>query len=111
MSTVPTPLPMRAMDTIAMPAQSTAVQPEEFQRGLIEGMERALLRELAVRPGAVADWRLTEVGCGAGGNLLELLRMGFSAPHLTGCEIQPERWVMAQARLPAASITAAPTSR
>jgi len=33
------------MDTIAMPAQSTAVQPEEFQRGLIEGMERALLRE------------------------------------------------------------------
>lgn len=45
MSTVPTPLPMRAMDTIAMPAQSTAVQPEEFQRGLIEGMERALLRE------------------------------------------------------------------
>ena len=45
MSTVPTPLPMRAMDTIAMPAQSTAVQPEDFQRGLIAGMERALLRE------------------------------------------------------------------
>ena len=45
MSTVPTPLPTRAMDTIAMPAQSTAVQPEDFQRGLIEGMERALLRE------------------------------------------------------------------
>lgn len=45
MSAVPTPLPTRAMDTIAMPAQSTAVQPEEFQRGLIEGMERALLRE------------------------------------------------------------------
>ena len=45
MSAVPTPLPMRAMDTIAMPAQSSAVQPEEFQRGLIEGMERALLRE------------------------------------------------------------------
>ncbi len=45
MRAVPTTLPTRAMDTIAMPAQSTAVQPEEFQRGLIEGMERALLRE------------------------------------------------------------------
>lgn len=45
MSAVPTPLPPRAMDTIAMPAQSTAVQPEDFQRGLIAGMERALLRE------------------------------------------------------------------
>ena len=37
--------PMRAMDTIAMPAQSTAMQPEEFQRKLISGMERALLRQ------------------------------------------------------------------
>ncbi len=45
MRAVPTTLPTRAMDTIAMPAQSTAVQPEDFQRGLIEGMERALLRE------------------------------------------------------------------
>lgn len=50
MSAVPTlpaglPVPVRAMDTIAMPAQSTAVQPEEFQRRLIAGMERALLRE------------------------------------------------------------------
>ncbi|MDD2712301.1 MAG: DEAD/DEAH box helicase family protein [Simplicispira sp.] len=45
MSAVPTPLPTRAMDTIAMPAQSTAVQPEDFQRRLIAAMERALLRE------------------------------------------------------------------
>ena len=37
--------PVRAMDTIAMPAQSTAMQPEEFQRKLISGMERALLRQ------------------------------------------------------------------
>lgn len=45
MSAVPPTLPTRAMDTIAMPAQSTAVQPEDFQRRLIAGMERALLRE------------------------------------------------------------------
>ncbi|MBX9836452.1 MAG: DEAD/DEAH box helicase family protein [Burkholderiaceae bacterium] len=39
------PVTVRPMDTIAIPAQSTAVQPEDFQRGLMEGMERALLRE------------------------------------------------------------------
>ena len=45
-ATVPitVPVTVRPMDTIAMPAQSTAVQPEDFQRGLMEGMERALLR-------------------------------------------------------------------
>ena len=37
--------PMRAMDTITMPAQSTAMQPERFQSDLIAGMERALLRQ------------------------------------------------------------------
>lgn len=38
-------LPMAApMDTIQMPAQSTAVQPERFQSDLITGMTRALLR-------------------------------------------------------------------
>ena len=38
-------LSARAMDTIAMPAQSTAVQPEAFQRDLIANMGRALLRQ------------------------------------------------------------------
>ena len=38
-------LPARAMDTIAMPAQGTAVQPEKFQSDLMAGMERALLRQ------------------------------------------------------------------
>ena len=37
--------PVRAMDTIAMPAQSVAMQPERFQSDLIANMERALLRQ------------------------------------------------------------------
>ena len=37
--------PTGAMATIRMPAQSTAVQPEKFQRDLIDGMARALLRQ------------------------------------------------------------------
>lgn len=37
--------PTEDMTTIRMPAQSTAVQPEMFQRDLIDGMVRALLRQ------------------------------------------------------------------
>lgn len=43
-----------------------------------------------------------EVGCGAGGNLLELLRFGFAPEKLTGIELLPERLSMAAHVLPAA---------
>lgn len=76
------------------------LQPDVWQ--LVHERQRAVLQGLAARGWHdLAALRLTEVGCGAGGNLLELLRMGFSPQHLAGCEILPERWAMAQARLPA----------
>jgi SAM-dependent methyltransferase len=50
----------------------------------------------------LADKRLLEVGCGAGDNLLELLRLGFAPSHLQGAELLPERLALARARLPAA---------
>ncbi|MDZ7813103.1 MAG: class I SAM-dependent methyltransferase [Ideonella sp.] len=43
---------------------------------------------------------LVEVGCGAGGNLLEFLRAGFMPAHLTGCELLPERLATAREVLP-----------
>jgi SAM-dependent methyltransferase len=46
--------------------------------------------------------RYTELGCGAGGALLEALRAGFAAEHLTGLELLPERLAMARAVLPQA---------
>lgn len=46
--------------------------------------------------------RLLEVGCGAGGNLLELLRLGFAPAHLSGVELLPERLAIARAVLPEA---------
>ncbi len=46
--------------------------------------------------------RLLEVGCGAGGNLLELLRLGFAPAHLSGIELLPERLAAARAALPEA---------
>lgn len=49
----------------------------------------------------LADKRLLEVGCGSGGNLLELLRLGFDPEHLSGVELLPERHAQARAALPA----------
>lgn len=70
---------------------------------LVQERQRAVLQGLLARgwhePSAL---HLTEVGCGAGGNLLEFLRLGCAPARLTGCELQPERLAMARERLPAA---------
>jgi SAM-dependent methyltransferase len=50
----------------------------------------------------LAGRRIVEVGCGGGGNLLDLLRVGASADGLTGIELLPERVAAARACLPAA---------
>ncbi len=63
-----------------------------------------LLRAAARRDPRWADLpalRLTEVGCGGGGNLLELLRLGLRPEHLTGLELLPERAAAARELLPA----------
>jgi SAM-dependent methyltransferase len=77
------------------------LQPDVWQ--LVQERQRAILRGLVRRgwhdPAAL---RLTEVGCGAGGNLLEFLRTGLQPQHLTGCELQPDRLALARACLPAA---------
>jgi SAM-dependent methyltransferase len=50
----------------------------------------------------LAERRMVEIGCGAGGNLLDLLRLGASAERLTGIELLAERAVAARGCLPAA---------
>ena len=42
------------------------------------------------------------MGCGTGGNLLEMLRLGFAPEHLVGVELLPERLAAARRRLPQA---------
>jgi SAM-dependent methyltransferase len=74
------------------------LRPEVWQ--MWQERQRVLLKLLAQRPGVPADWRATEVGCGAGGNLLDLLRLGLQPAHLTGIELLPERLVAARAVLP-----------
>jgi SAM-dependent methyltransferase len=60
----------------------------------------ALLRRHACAP--LAGLSLLEVGCGDGGNLLELIGLGFDPALLLANELLPERAAAARARLPAA---------
>ncbi len=82
-------------------ARYSLLRPEVWQS--VHERQRVMLALFArhglADPGA---WRLLEVGCGAGGNLLELLRLGFRTEHLSGIELLPERLAQARAVLPAA---------
>ena len=71
---------------------------------MVQERQRAMLRlfnDVALPD--VAQLDLTEVGCGSGGNLLELLRLGFAPQRLAGIELLPERFDAARARLPTAT--------
>ena len=77
------------------------LRPEVWQT--LHERQAALLRLWVAR--GITDLsalRLVEVGCGTGGNLLELLRLGFMPEHLMGLELLPERLAQARAVLPAA---------
>jgi SAM-dependent methyltransferase len=49
----------------------------------------------------VSGLRLVEVGAGAGGSMLEFLRIGFAPENLMGIELLPERVAVARQVLPA----------
>lgn len=71
---------------------------------LLQERQRVLLQMLAAAGHQdLAALRLVEVGCGAGGNLLDLLRWGFAPSHLMGLELLPERHEQARAVLPQAT--------
>ena len=80
----------------------SVLRPEVWQ--MLHERQRAML-QLFVREGLedLAALRVTEVGCGSGGNLLELLRLGFAPAYLTGIELLPERHAQARAVLPGAT--------
>ena len=77
------------------------LKPDVWQT--VQERQRALLQLFARLGWAdLAALRLLEVGCGSGGNLLELLRLGFAPQQLSGVDLLPERIAQARARLPAA---------
>ena len=83
------------------PGRYSMLQPDVWQS--VQERQRAMLR-LFVRQGLtdLPNLRVLEVGCGAGGNLLELLRLGFDPANLVGAELLPDRLAQARAVLPAA---------
>lgn len=86
-------LPADPRYALSNPAALAAVQ--ERQRAMVE-----LLR--AEGHADFVSLELLEVGSGHGGNLLELLWLGFAPEKLSGIELLPERHEAARARLPAA---------
>ena len=79
-----------------------ALQPDVMQ--LLQERQRALLRTMAAHGlSDVSALRLVEVGCGSGGNLLELLRLGFAPEHLVGLELLADRHALARHALPQAA--------
>lgn len=79
------------------------LRPEVWQ--MLHERQRVLLQMLVAHGRHdLAALRLVEVGCGGGGNLLELLRLGFAPQHLRGIELLPERYAAARAALPAALV-------
>jgi SAM-dependent methyltransferase len=70
---------------------------------MVHERQRALVQLLLAQ--GLTDWaalRVVEVGCGAGGNLLELLRLGFAPQHLSGIELLADRAAQAREVLPQA---------
>ncbi len=90
----------RAADA-AVAGRYSLLRPDVLQT--VQERQRAMLR-LFARKGwrEPAVLRVVEVGCGAGGNLLELVRLGFAPEHLSGIELLPDRLAAARHTLPAA---------
>ncbi len=103
----------------ALADRYSLLQPDVWQS--VHERQRAMIG-LFVQLGMtdLSGLRLLEVGCGAGGNLLELLRMGFAPANLAGAELLPERLAQARQVLPeavtlwggdASALAIAPASR
>jgi SAM-dependent methyltransferase len=75
------------------------LRPEVWQT--LHERQRAMLRLFALQGlDDLSTLALTEVGCGTGGNLLELLRLGFAPERLQGIELLPDRHAVARGLLP-----------
>jgi SAM-dependent methyltransferase len=80
----------RRAATSALSNLYNPIRPDVWQT--LQERQRAML-QLFTRLGwfDLSTKRVLEVGCGSGGNLLELLRLGFAPEHLSGIELLPER--------------------
>lgn len=77
------------------------LRPEVWQT--VQERQRAMI-SLLLEQGQtdLTALRVVEVGCGTGGNLLELLRLGLQPENLSGIELLPQRLQQARRVLPSA---------
>lgn len=71
----------------------------------------SLHRALKVVCNDIAALKVLDVGCGFGGSLLPLIRLGANPQNLTGVDIQPERIELAKKRLPHIELLCCDASR
>jgi SAM-dependent methyltransferase len=86
-----------AIDRDSLLHAAAAAMWAERQRAL-----SALLVKQGVGPAALAGKRVLELGCGAGGNLADLIRLGASPAFCSGVDLLPGRVALARERLPRA---------
>lgn len=67
---------------------------QERERAIIRGLSRLTLRM------PLSEMRVLEIGCGSGGNLLTLLRLGVAPANLVGNELLLTRVEAARQRVP-----------
>ena len=80
-----------------------ALDPAVYMR--VQERQRCLIRILDSNFGRdVAHLKVLEVGCGGGGNLLELISLGVAPAGLVGVELIEERADLARSRLPADTV-------
>jgi SAM-dependent methyltransferase len=88
-------------------AQADARRYSLFDAAALQAQQERVraIRALWRRHGweGLAGRDLLEIGCGSGGNLLDLLRLGAEPGRLTGLELLPERAAAARALLPVAA--------
>ena len=98
------PEPRAVVDRYARRAvgdRYSMLKPDVWQT--VQERQRAMLKLFAIQGWAdLSALRCLEVGCGSGGNLLELLRLGFAPQHLSGVELLTDRLRHARHVLPAA---------
>jgi SAM-dependent methyltransferase len=74
---------------------SVLLSHQERQRAMVRWVRKCIRKP-------VENVRVLEVGCGSGGNLLDLMRLGFAPENLVGNELLPQRSEDARRLLPAA---------
>jgi len=73
-------------------------------------VEASVVRALAGLPLSPGDAKVLDVGCGAGGDLYQLLRVGYRPENITGIDILPERIEGARRLYPQIAFTRADAS-